>query len=387
MKYSLAFLFTFALFLNVQAQNKGIKFQKGDWQTILDKAQEEDKIIFVDAYTTWCGPCKWMNANVFTDKAVGDFYNDQFINVKLDMEKGEGITFAEAYQVTAYPTLFFINGKGEMLHKGLGGRAPQDFIGLGQAAIDPDRQIGSLSRKYEEGNKDPKVLQSYAAALSDGGMPGASKIAAEYLENQKDWNTEENMNFIFEMANWENMDDKLYQQVATNLDAYRQLKGENNVDYRLKMGPIVRVANIPKITRQQREAVFHQVFPVKYKQYVDEFEMISSRGVNDEVYVNSVIAYLAKYDIQDSNQLNELAWSFYEMTDDQELLSLAKQWTEKSIELDPNFMNYDTLAAVCLKLKEKEEATKHALTAIKMAKEIGEDVSHTENLLKEIKKL
>lgn len=387
MKYFLSFLFAFILLVNVNAQNSGIKFQKGDWETILNKAKEEDKLIFVDAYTTWCGPCKWMNANVFTDKSVGEFYNDEFINVKLDMEKGEGITFAQAYEVKAYPTLLFINYAGEMLHKGLGGRAPADFIALGQAASDPNQQIGSLSRKYNAGNKDPELLLLYAKALGDGGMNEASSVAAEYLESQEDWNTEENMNFIYEMANWVNMDDKLYQHVANNLESYRNLKGANNVDNRLKAGTITRVASIQKITRQQREAVFHQVFPIKYKQYTDEFEMTAARGVNDEVYVNLVVDYLAKYDIQDSNQLNELAWSFYEMTDDQALLSLAKKWTQKSVELDGNYMNYDTLAAICYKLKEKDNAIKHANTAIDMANEIGEDASHTENLLKEIKKL
>ena len=79
----------------------------------------------MDAYTTWCGPCKRMAAEVFTEPEVGRFYNENFINVKIDMEKGEGIELARQYDVYAYPTLLFINGEGELVHRGLG---YQDFV-------------------------------------------------------------------------------------------------------------------------------------------------------------------------------------------------------------------------------------------------------------------
>ena len=74
---------------------EGIKFFEGTWEEALTLAKKEHKIIFVDAYTTWCGPCKQMAKDVFTQKEVGDFYNKSFINVKLDMEKGEGIGFSQ----------------------------------------------------------------------------------------------------------------------------------------------------------------------------------------------------------------------------------------------------------------------------------------------------
>ena len=70
----------------VMAQPKledGIKFEQGNWANTLAKAKAENKIVFVDAYTTWCGPCKKMDAETFPDKMVGDFYNKNFINCLL----------------------------------------------------------------------------------------------------------------------------------------------------------------------------------------------------------------------------------------------------------------------------------------------------------------
>ena len=105
------FLFAFLFILSTGLEAQRINFEKGSWSEALAKAKKEDKIVFVDCYTTWCGPCKWMDKNVFTDGAVAEFYNEHFVNVKLDMERGEGLDIATIYDVRAYPTLLFINGE------------------------------------------------------------------------------------------------------------------------------------------------------------------------------------------------------------------------------------------------------------------------------------
>ncbi len=80
-------LFFFSSIHTLQAQ--GIEFEKGTWEEILNKARENNKPIFVDAYTTWCGPCKWMSKNIFTQDEVGSYFKDNFIAYKMDMKKGK----------------------------------------------------------------------------------------------------------------------------------------------------------------------------------------------------------------------------------------------------------------------------------------------------------
>ena len=88
-------LFAFAILIGTSSSaQEGIVFSDGTWFQLLEKAKKEDKVIFMDAYTTWCGPCKKMARETFTQKSVGEFYNTNFINVKMDMEKGEGIQLA-----------------------------------------------------------------------------------------------------------------------------------------------------------------------------------------------------------------------------------------------------------------------------------------------------
>ena len=96
---------------------QGISFFKGTWEEALEEAKKQDKIIFVDAYAVWCGPCKRMSNNVFPHEKVGQFYNKNFINMKLDMERGEGLKFRKQYPVAAFPTLFYIDYTGELVMK------------------------------------------------------------------------------------------------------------------------------------------------------------------------------------------------------------------------------------------------------------------------------
>jgi len=119
---------------NQDDKSEGVAFHKGSWDEALEKSKEEGKPIFVDAYASWCGPCKWMTRNVFTDDKVGDYYNKHFVNVKLDMEKGEGRNFARKYGVSAYPTLLYLNSDGKVVHKVRGAKRVEGFIKEGKKA-------------------------------------------------------------------------------------------------------------------------------------------------------------------------------------------------------------------------------------------------------------
>lgn len=90
----------------------GIQFFHGSFKDALAKAKKEKKMIFMDAYTTWCGPCKYLKKNVFPDKALGQYMNEKFVSVAVDWESAEGQTLAAAYPLGAYPTMFFLDANG-----------------------------------------------------------------------------------------------------------------------------------------------------------------------------------------------------------------------------------------------------------------------------------
>lgn len=114
---------------------QGIQFFTGTWQEALEKAERENKMIFLDAYASWCGPCKMMKLNTFTNKVVGKFYNTNFINVAIDMEKSDGTALAEKYNVEAYPTLLFVLADGTLLGKEVGYQRPNELIRIARRII------------------------------------------------------------------------------------------------------------------------------------------------------------------------------------------------------------------------------------------------------------
>lgn len=126
----LAFMVGFSFSLVAQ---KGISFEQGSWNQVLAKAKKENKLIFMDAYTTWCGPCKLLQARVFPDAELGSHFNDNFINYKVDMEKGEGPMLGMKYPLKGYPTLFFIDPKSEKVVEAvLGYRSAEQLLAIGK---------------------------------------------------------------------------------------------------------------------------------------------------------------------------------------------------------------------------------------------------------------
>lgn len=142
----------------------GIAFEKGTWQEALEKAKKENKLIFMDCYTSWCGPCKMLARDIFTDPDAAKFFNEKFVNVKFDMEKGEGKILKDKYGVRAFPTLLFINADGEVEHCVVGAPDLAGLLKVGQDALD-GKGLVAMSRKYEAGERNPEFVKEYMEGL------------------------------------------------------------------------------------------------------------------------------------------------------------------------------------------------------------------------------
>ena len=106
-----------------------VKWEEGTLNQALKKAKESGKeLVFLDCYATWCGPCQYMAKSVFTTKEAGDYFNKKFVNIKIDMEKGEGINLARQFKIQGYPTFIILNSNGKELGRIVGGAEINQFI-------------------------------------------------------------------------------------------------------------------------------------------------------------------------------------------------------------------------------------------------------------------
>jgi thioredoxin 1 len=113
----------------------GIQFHKGTWAEALALAKKDNKLVFLDVYASWCGPCKKLKKRTFSNNKVGAYFNEHFINVSLDGEMDEGVNVSSQYNVTSYPSLYLINGDGKIISKAEGFLSANEIIKFGKSVI------------------------------------------------------------------------------------------------------------------------------------------------------------------------------------------------------------------------------------------------------------
>ncbi|MEE1945769.1 thioredoxin family protein [Pedobacter sp. KR3-3] len=171
MKEYIATLLLLSSILAVKAQENGINFLKDTkWNDALSMAKAQNKLIFVDVYTDWCGPCKTMDAEIFPLKVVGDKYNRHFINYKLDAEKGEGPALKAKYSVKTYPNYLFINGDGVLIYRSTSSMPANEFLLVADQALAEAKQpetILQLDERYPASRKDKDFMYTYLRRKTD----------------------------------------------------------------------------------------------------------------------------------------------------------------------------------------------------------------------------
>lgn len=224
--------------VGAEAQNRSINFeQTKEWKKIIKKAKKEKKLIFVDCYTSWCGPCKMLAKDVFTQDAVADYFNQTFVNAKFDMEKdADGVILKDQFGIKAFPTLVFVDpATQKVVHKMVGAGKADWLVAGAKSANDPQNNLSGLTRRYEAGEREAGFLANYLAALASAYMAEEQgKVAAEYLNSLSgdQFATKENWDLIVKYVS-DPLSEPL-KQVMANRDKFYALAGQEVVDYKLE---------------------------------------------------------------------------------------------------------------------------------------------------------
>jgi len=206
------FLITSLIIISVLTVRADIDFIKNDYKKAFKEAEKLDKLIFVDVYTDWCGPCKLMDKTVFKDRQVSKFYNQKFVNLKINAEKGLGAKFAKEYNTEVYPTYYFLDKEGTIIYTSRGGKNTDDFLKLGEMAIDPNYQPSKMIVAFESGKNDKKFLDECLMVFKDNlKIDYSGRILDSYLKSGYFKNEEE----MLEMAEKYlfTLDNKLFEEL------------------------------------------------------------------------------------------------------------------------------------------------------------------------------
>ena len=426
------------LFFSVLGFSQGIEFEHGTWKEVLEKAKQTNKPIFIDVYTSWCGPCKKMSKDIFPLAEVGKVYNANFVCYQIDAEKGVGIEIAKKYEVISYPTYLFIKADGTLFSRSGGSMEAEKFIAVSKTAIsdmnDP-KPLSEWEKEYVEKKNDPTFLLDYINKLLKLGKPTTQLFDA----------------YLALLPNEQRVSDKIieiYQKESRNITinslAFKNLE-DNKTLFFPKLGGYVYVFMIGAIDNSFREAckskneqLLQQVVDANeklpktpqskqkeelymnyYKKTNDLDKYISNATIYCETSLMTIssdsivkidkkalqlfettqrkvlvgkidstqLAHLSEYMAHASRDkysqaLNEVAWGFFEKATDVKALENALSWSKRSLDIYPdNHMYIDTYANLLYKLGKKEEAIANEKEALRIATEAKADTKGYEKTL------
>ncbi len=408
----------------------GMVFETASFADIKAKAKRENKLIFMDCYTTWCGPCKTMAKETFTQKEVGDYFNPRFVNAKFDMEKeGDGTTISEEYEIKCYPNLLVLDADGNILHRASGYKDAEEFINFAKTAQDPTKRFAAIKAAYERNKTNKEKTRDYLTYLGGTCLP-TEEVAKNYMTmlNESDYQDPQNWSVISEHAI--DFNGSAFQYIAAHWDDFVKEHGAEDLEkYAQKVlyTHAEQMVNDEKSTAEINQFVAQvRAMKISSVSEKDLFEITLYFLSQRESWTDYIATAMQGGDKYVENGIvNQVCWAFYLHAESKAELMKAESWMKKYItDKKPDYdwvmgiskkvpkwiedlgvpedeypdakayvaekqlySQYDTYAALFLKLKNKKEAKKYADLAIGIAKKYELDYENTQELLDKIKKL
>ena len=404
MKKLLLTMNALCIFIFCFSQENGMYFEKGmSWQQILSKAKKENKYIFVDCYTTWCGPCKFMAKNIFSLKETGDAVNPNYICVGIQIDSTDQdpetvkLFYRDArmieasYNIRAYPTFLYFNPEGKLVHRTEGStKNAADFILNTTNAMNPDKQYYSIIEKFRSGNRDTLMLESLAnlAIQNENGFLADSVIRA-WLPLIKNVYTSDRLNMIAQIEIKPGTPE--FELFYHNTEKIDQIMKPDYAEH------IVINAIIPQ-NKSIVTAFADSAFTPDWEKIRSEINgqygsayanriIISVRPFyykkrkNWNLYLRNLLPYLKEYGSNlDPVDLNNYAWDIFQYSLNPDDLAYGLSLSERSLntqKTNPLFL--DTYANLQYKLGKKTEAIAKETEALNLT-EPSDKPSYQETL-------
>lgn len=422
-----------------QPIGQGINWTKGlSWQAIQEKARRENKYIFLDCFATWCGPCKEMDKHVFSNDTVGNYMNDKFIAVKIQMDKtkndaepvkkwyADATAMMKQYRIQAFPTYIFLSPDGRTVHKVQGYQGVNNFIIQAQTALQPGQvyvdkyeEFDRLEKDYNSGIKHYESMLYMIQAAGELGnedlIKQLKKDYQHYLENLgvKTLYTKEHLLFLETVAL--HSDSKLFTlfyQDGKKIDRIVRRKNYSKyiidkVIYREITVPFLNIKTQARLLRGKKDTTeadwqgLHDRISAKFtKDDANRGVLLAQNTWYEQRYNFPAFykVYLDKLDLYGIDTTNSQSpthhtwvnfhcWGIFKAINERHLLSKAGKYMSLLVK-HFHYMDYfDTYANLLYKTGEKKKALQWEKRAIARAKEaqLPRKVSNYTSVLSKMK--
>jgi thioredoxin-related protein len=205
-----------------------VDFQDLRWKDAKKKAQIENKVIFVEFYTGDCARCVAFENEVLMSDTVGNYFNSRFLNIRIDVNKADGLVLASKYSIKTFPTVGFFNGDGDLIDLARGVWKSESFLKRVMVIENPDNYLTNLESKYKAGERSLGFMANYLNRLRESNQSYSKQVKEHWQKNQGALLLEEaNWNLLSHFA-WDVEDDQ-FKYVTDNREAFEKKFGQKQV--------------------------------------------------------------------------------------------------------------------------------------------------------------
>lgn len=363
-----------------------------NFEQAIKLAKKSNKLLFIDFYATWCGPCKQLDRLIFQNDSIQKVLGEDYILLKYDAEKDTTFNLTKKYHIRSYPTAIVLNSDGFVLHKRYGFRG-DDYKSLSSDVLKFTKEASEFANKNQ-------IIEGYSNQINVTNYPKpyvafinreAKRVDAAELNEY--WETEDDVLFEGYFASLcyfsESASDNTINKVIANKNKYESLYGESDVSnmiYHLMVGKFDNALEA-KSQAKFDEAAAYAKEVLSSESYEDiifssRLKFLKSLGQWDQVL--DIYKELKANGEFDNGYVNHFSWQVFKDCDDKKVISQCLTWMKEVTTEEPNYMYLDTYAFLLSKSGDLPEAKRIAEKAIAAAIVEDESSKALEKLLQKI---
>jgi len=375
-KSRILFLLLFVASITMSAQVEFIEVETlAEMSAAKKKASDQMLMLYVDVYATWCGPCKMMDSEVYTNPAVADYMNTHYLSVRMDGESDFGRMYASEQQLEGYPSMFIFSDDGERVSKIVGFTPAEELIVNLTSINEGFSKVKSYRARYQQGTLEPEEFAEYITVVRDmGNQEEADRLASEYMERVI--GPKLSNNDISVVAFYMDMDDSWWEVFSSDADHLRRVLGD---DYMLAMEKIYNNTLVKAVEEERIDLISlmaNELAPLVEQESIS-WDLRSLPFIQYYYYtnkINDLITYVDKRFATDRKDDHRWLYGAASQITDmdqqyqtEQLLKKELEWFAACIALEEHFDYYFYQGTVQFFLRDRDNAKKSFLKAESLA--------------------
>jgi len=347
-----------------------------EMRAVQQKASDQQLMLFVDVYATWCGPCKLMDKEVYTDPVVADYMNANFVNVRMDGETEYGRVYASEQHLEGYPSMFIFSREGEPVSRIMGFTPSEELVASLRSTVENYKSMTRYRAKHERGTLDDREFADYITIVRDmGNQDEADLLASQYLERVIGEKLSDHD--IRVVAFYMDLEDNWWPSFSSDPDRLKQVLG---ADYMLSMEKIYNNTLVKAIDNEDIGLISkmsNELTPLVENEAVSSWDLRSQPFVQYYYYTDRIVELIDYVDGRFStDRKGDHLWLYgaaSQITDmdqqyrTEELLKKELEWFKACIDLEEHFDYYFYHGMVLFLLKNQDDAKTSFLKAQTLA--------------------